>query len=70
MHSRQPTCPRDGWREPDSHRAQVAVPLFGATLPGRHSRQSLALLLPGMGLALPRGHARQDMVLTLPVEGL
>eukprot|EP00966_Prymnesium_polylepis_P239074 5529692-Prymnesium_polylepis.1 len=68
--SRQPTCPRAGWCLPGSHRAHVAVPLFGAALPGRHSRQMSALLLPGMGLALPGGQARQDALLAQPADGL
>ena len=68
--SRQPFSSLAGWYVPGSHNAHAAVPLFGAALPGRHSRQTSAVVLPGMGLALPGGQARQDVLLALPVDGL
>eukprot|EP00966_Prymnesium_polylepis_P002326 53538-Prymnesium_polylepis.3 len=62
IQSRQPTCPRAGWRLLALHRAHVALPLFGAALPGRHSWQLSALLLPGMGLAFPTGASQAGCV--------
>ena len=70
VQSRQLTCPCADCRLPGTHRLHMAVPFLGATLPGRHSWQSSALLLPGVGLAFPLGQARQDVLPLLPVDGL
>ena len=42
------------------------MPLASAMLPGKPSRHTAALLLPGMGLALPTGQALHDVLLASP----
>lgn len=62
--------PRVLWNLPGLHREHVAAPLSRAMVPGMHSWQRAALLLPGIGFAFPGAQAMHAAPLKLPLRGL
>jgi hypothetical protein len=55
---------------PAGHCAQISVPLLLAKVPGKQSRQTLELLLPGIGLAVPAAQGMHAALVDAPTVGL